>query len=570
MKILIFVKQIPDINMIRFDKETGRIIRENVPLIINPFDKRAVEEGIRLKEKYGYTVEVATMGPPQAIEVINESLRMGADHGFLITDRKYGGADTWATSHILSHFAKTRNPDLMICGRYSLDGETSQVPPEISKMCNYRFFSSVSKIEIEGDAATMELDREDGVLKVSAKMPMVISVSEKINRARRVDDSVPDMKDRVQILDSIALGLDFNGATGSLTLVDGVEVVESSRPGNKITMPEAVQKIKESMENGTTSVKPETIHMDHNVSSGTAMGIALQDPGVTMEIASLVEEISNKQGFRTVMAGNVRPENLKGMTAHEYYHLDSGDIYSLAVEIGRLMDTIKPEFVIFPSNSQGRDIASLLAAERKLGLTADCVDIKFQDGKLVQYKPAFGGGVIARILSKTKPEMATVRPGMFTKKLAEGNFQVKKITPAESGEYVILSHELVEDVYLPLQDANIVLGIGRGVKGKPLIQSIVEFAQEHSIGVGGTRPVVDMHLLPRQHQIGITGMAISPQLYVALGVSGMDNHMSGLRYAKNIISINNDPNAPINRLSDYWVEGTVEDFLALIREKFQK
>ena len=114
MKILVFVKQIPEISRIEFDPKTKRIVRDKVPLIINPFDKRAVEEGIRIKEKIGGEVVVATMGPPSAADVLNNSLRMGADRAILISDPAYAGSDTWVTSRILSLVTKKISPDLVL------------------------------------------------------------------------------------------------------------------------------------------------------------------------------------------------------------------------------------------------------------------------------------------------------------------------------------------------------------------------------------------------------------------------------------------------------------------------
>ena len=94
MKVLVFAKQIPDVNRIKYDPKTNRIVRENVPLSMNSFDRKAVEEAIRMKEKYGFETVVASMGPPQARDILNEALRMGIDSAYLITDRKFGGSET--------------------------------------------------------------------------------------------------------------------------------------------------------------------------------------------------------------------------------------------------------------------------------------------------------------------------------------------------------------------------------------------------------------------------------------------------------------------------------------------
>ncbi|MEM0140385.1 MAG: electron transfer flavoprotein subunit alpha, partial [Ferroplasma sp.] len=132
MKILVFAKQIPDINAITFDNETKRIIRTGVKLMFNSYDKKAVEEAIRLSENYGCETYVASMGPQSAAQIIEESMKMGINHGILISDRKFGGSDTYITSKILSHVISIIKPDLVLTGKSSLDGETSQIPPEIS------------------------------------------------------------------------------------------------------------------------------------------------------------------------------------------------------------------------------------------------------------------------------------------------------------------------------------------------------------------------------------------------------------------------------------------------------
>lgn len=182
MNILVLAKQVPDVSKITFNPETGRIVREGVPLSINSFDRRAVEEAIRIKEKSGARVMVASMGPPQAVDILDECLQMGADEAFLITDRKFGGADTWATSRILSHFIKIKSPDLVLAGKYSLDGETSQVPPQTSYMAGMNFVSGVSKLEIMEDSkkVTVEQDYEKGTRVITTSLPVLVSVSEKL------------------------------------------------------------------------------------------------------------------------------------------------------------------------------------------------------------------------------------------------------------------------------------------------------------------------------------------------------------------------------------------------------
>lgn len=561
MRILVLAKQVPDVNKIKFDPATGRIVRENVPLNMNAYDRRALEEAIRIKENSGAEVEVASMGPPQASIMLNESLRMGADRAFLISDRKFGGSDTWATSYILSKFIQTRNPDLVLAGRYSLDGETSQVPPETATMLNMNFFSNVAKIEFKDNAVEIRQESEEGIRYIETRLPLLLSVSEKINRARKVDENVPDMTHRIVTVDSRELNLDFDGSKQSLTVVDGTESVSNQRKSMMIDKDAAIKLVIDHIRNRKIQDTVPKVEVNQDFSKGNVLGIALGDPLISMEIASRLNEIATKEKFKVIMAGNVDPATLSGMTASEYIYLNGDDIFSIAAEVNKIISEKMPEFILFPSNSVGRDVAGIIAATKSLGLTADCVDIRYENGKLIQFKPAFGGGIVARIYSRTKPEMATVRPGMFRMSMTDQKFTVETKNIQPSGRYRIDKIDKVESKFMPVQKSPVVIGIGRGVKGKDNIEKIVKFCEENEIAVGATRPVVDMRLMPSQTQIGITGVSISPDLYIAIGIAGMDNHMAGLRYAKTILAINNNPEAPIYHMADYVCNCDAVEFI---------
>lgn len=561
MKILVLVKQIPEISKITFDKNTGRINREGVPLIMNSFDKRAVEEAIRIKERDGSSVMVASMGPPQAADVLDESLRMGADKAFLVSDRKFGGSDTWATSSILSSLIKKLGPDLVLAGKYSLDGETSQVPSQIAQMTGFNFVSAASKIEFVEDVVCIEQEYESGIRTLETNLPLLVSVSEKINRARKVDDAILTMKERIELETAASIPSGIVGVDSSLTVVDGTEIISTEKIAEMISLGKAFEIMRNSMDTPEKSLSEKKVEMKGDTHQGKVLGICFDDTNTSLQIASKIHEIASATGKETLMVGNVNPELLKGMTADRYIHLKGGDIYTIGDFISDIITQTKPEFVVFPSNSLGRDIAGYVSAKLSLGLTADCIDLKWKEGRLIQYKPAFGGGVVARITSKTKPEMTTVRPGIFEIKRTDSQFEMEEMELKESGRIRLISDNRIESKFIPLQSAKIILCIGRGVKGKSTVDRIVELAQKIGIAVGGTRPVVDMHLLPRQQQIGITGLSVSPELYIGVGISGMDNHIMGIRYAKIVIGINSDPEAPLFHHANYGVLANAEEFV---------
>ncbi len=568
MKILVLAKQVPDVNKVSFDASTGRIIREGVPLSINSFDKKAVEESIRIKEKLGAEVTVATMGPPQASDILNESLKMGVDRGILITDRQFGGADTWATSKILSRLIEIERPNIVLCGKYSLDGETSQVPPQIARFSKYSLATSVSSIEFpESGHLILERETEKGIEKIDVSMPIVISVSEKINKARKIPEGTPDMRDKIITMNAKDLAININGQADSLTIVSGTESVKSSRNPKFINVDEAVKMIQESGIKASKEIASfEKLSLGDHKNGKSVLGIAIDSPEVSIEIAAELSRIAIREGFNVSIAGNIEPDSLKGLSCNNYYYIRSKRNDELTEELISLMSKIKPEFVIFPSTVNGREVSASISAALNLGLTADCIKISYENGKLVQFKPAFGGGIVARIISKTKPEMATVRPGILQKGIKEKPFSTVEITPSGKSYVKEISFTPVSEEFKPLSGCDIVIGIGMGARSRELIGKVVNISNRLGAAVAATRPVVDMKLLPRQQQVGLTGIAISPDLYVAVGISGHDNHLVGLRYAKKILAVNKDPNAPIFKSADYGVVVDSTDFITALEK----
>ena len=134
MNIIVCIKQVPDTTEVKIDQKTGRLIREGVPSIINPEDKNAIEEALKLKEKDNSKITVLTMGPPQAEIALREALAMGADEAVLLSDRKFAGSDTWATANALAAGVKSLGDfDLILCGRQAIDGDTAQVGPQLAE-----------------------------------------------------------------------------------------------------------------------------------------------------------------------------------------------------------------------------------------------------------------------------------------------------------------------------------------------------------------------------------------------------------------------------------------------------
>ncbi len=176
MNIVVCVKQVPDTTEIKINPVTGTLIRDGVPSIMNPDDKGGLEMALRLKDKYGAHVTVITMGPPQADLVLREAFAMGADRAILLTDRKFAGADTLATSNALAGALRTLEWDLIITGRQAIDGDTAQVGPQTAEHLDIPQVSYVCNVEKEGRNLRIVREIEEGHQILVAEMPCLITV----------------------------------------------------------------------------------------------------------------------------------------------------------------------------------------------------------------------------------------------------------------------------------------------------------------------------------------------------------------------------------------------------------
>jgi electron transfer flavoprotein beta subunit len=208
MNIIVCIKQVPDTTNVRIDPETNTLVRSGVQSIINPFDAYAIEEAVRLKEKFGGLVTIVTMGPPQAEEALREAISLGADEAVLVSDRAFAGSDTWATSYTLSRtIQKIGKFDMIICGKQAIDGDTAQVGPGIAAFLDIPQITFVKKIEeiIIGSTSAPEHQSicvgyikaermtEEGYDIIESPLPCLITVVKEINEPR-----LPSLKGKMR------------------------------------------------------------------------------------------------------------------------------------------------------------------------------------------------------------------------------------------------------------------------------------------------------------------------------------------------------------------------------------
>lgn len=234
LHIVACIKQVPDTKIIKMNPKTNTMDRASAPAILNPYDAHAVEEAVRLRARYGGVVSVLTMGPPPAVKAIRKCIEIGADEGYMITDRAFAGADTLATSYALTKalekIAEQRPIDLIVCGKMTIDGDTGQVGPGIARRLDMPPLTSVNKVvEIDPQEryAIVHRKLEDGYEVIRSELPCLLSVEKEINevpystlpnmlRAARYQPHIWSVADLAGI-DRTQLGL-----KGSPTIVSSV------------------------------------------------------------------------------------------------------------------------------------------------------------------------------------------------------------------------------------------------------------------------------------------------------------------------------------------------------------
>lgn len=194
MNIIVCIKQVPGTNKVNVDPVTGTLIRDGVAAKMNPYDLYALEMGLRLREKYGGSLKVLSMGPNSALEVIREAIYMGADEGILISDRKFGGADVLATSYTLcSGILAMGDFDLILTGKQTTDGDTAQVGSELAEHLKVPHAAYVREIELENDRIRYVSNLDNKIIEATVRIPCLICVDGEVNTPR-----LPSFKRKVE------------------------------------------------------------------------------------------------------------------------------------------------------------------------------------------------------------------------------------------------------------------------------------------------------------------------------------------------------------------------------------
>jgi electron transfer flavoprotein alpha subunit len=573
LRIVVLVKMVPDVTQLRFDASTRTLVRDGVKSMVNPFDRRAVEAAVVIKEAAGAEVITVSMGPPSATEILRATLAAGADRSVLLSDAAFAGSDTLATSTALSMAARRMGFDLILGGVASVDAETSQVMPEVSQLLCASLVTNVRRIDVTGESSlTVERDFEEGTETFEVGLPAVISVNEKINRPRS-----PSEEDRARSLQKpletwsasdLSPDLSHFGALGSPTYVKSIFDASFDRSpvvfDGRVDLPSAVEGCLAELEKRSRENPSEATDMSRDTEPKPVWVVALpggEETRTTFEMLGKVRTL----GLRAVAV--ITPDVVSENMAVQAARAGADDVLLLkdgtsplsslayATLLQQAIEGTKPFAVLIPSTVKGREVAGRLAASMRLGLTGDATDLALhRRGELIQVKPAFGGSVMAEVISKTSPRLATVRPGVFPllsypESLPATTSLEVKPGPVESVK-LVLRTITVDPKVGDLNRSRVILCGGFGVGSKEGFGRLASFATGIGAALAATRKAVDAGWAPPQIQIGLTGKSVHPCLIIEAGVSGSVNHTIGLRRARLVFSINKDPVAASLRACD--------------------
>lgn len=592
LKIAACVKQIPLIEEVNFDPVTKTIKRDG-PNVMNALDLNAVAYAAEFRQKLGAQTTALTMGPPQAREILVQALAMGMDEAVHLEDRAFAGADTLATARALAAWLRPRAFDLILMGRYSLDSETGQVGPEVAELLGIAHITNVIELSLDGDQVRVVRECDDGHEEVSCRLPALLTCAERKARPPRVTPAAMEAAKSAPITTVRAADLDCDpahlGAKGSPTWVQDVIVEEPRKVECKFidtADPEraAAEVVAELDRMGVLgAVRPPGRPIPGTIrqsAAGRDVWVVYETAGDriargSLELLSAGDELADQLGGALVAVGLGGIDQRPTLASHgadraillDHPALASGRSEAIAQALAPLVAEARPFALLVSASELGRDWGPRLAARLGLGLTGDAIRLALDsEGRMAAYKPAFGGHVIAPIVSRTFPQMATVRSGVLP--LAHplpgrGPIELEIIQPQlpEPLTTLLARKPMLDPLLAPLEGAEMVVGVGVGAGGPPGVARVKQFANALGAAVCATRRVTDLGWIPRHVQVGLTGKAIEPVLYIAVGVRGAANHTIGLKRIHATVAINKDRNAPIFERAEI---GLVSDWAAIL------
>ncbi len=587
LRIAALVKQVPAFVEMTLGPD-GRLVRQGLDLELGAYCRRAVGKAVELagSAEQG-SVTVITLGPPSAEDALREAIAWGLDRdveisGVLATDLAFAGSDTFATARALAAVIEREGPfDLILTGKNSLDSDTGQVPPQVAELLDLPFATGVKQLTLTDGRLSLGCELDDAWADVEVQLPALLSCAERLGDPAKVP---PDRRATVpaELIRSVSaaeLGPGPWGEAASLTRVG--EAREMSVNRRRQLSPDAplAAQVKEAVEVLVERAAlvfgqvQEPGRLPETGGPGPVVAVVAEsgrDP-LTRELCGAAAQLASELGGSTVL---LAPQELTTAEAGSWgadrlvrvVGAEADEDVARSVE--SWARTEQPWAIIAGSTAYGREVAARVAAALDAGLTGDAVDLEVVDGRMVAWKPAFGGQLVVAITATSPLQMVTVRAGVLPRPLPREHVAELTELAVEPRHRLRIKDRHAEDSLEALEEAEVVVSVGQGIEPDDYGQ-LTELCQLLGAEIGCTRKVTDKGWMPHARQIGITGRSIAPRLFVGVGTSGKFNHTAGIRSAGTVLGINPDPDAPLWDYCDAGVVATWQEVLPLLVEELR-
>jgi electron transfer flavoprotein alpha subunit len=612
--------------------DDGLMERTKAKSIINIDCQFGLEAGLQLKKKYPDARMIAcSMGPLSFETALRTAISMGYDEAYLLSDRKLGGSDTYATglaiSTMLKHLGFTKDskePFIIFAGRQTSDGDTAHVPSQVAENLGIPQATFVERVEAD-DSGNIIARRiiEGGYQMMQLPMPCVISFTPTGIAPRKPSlvGAVKARNSKVTVfgVEDIHLPTDKIGLSGSPTIVSAVQDIVSDRPpvmmseghGEKQLVDDFIAKFNTG---GNTLQKKETKEKEakelpdfptvdiRNGARGILTWAEITKGKIarpSIELLTPARNLANQLGEDTKITTLLIGKNVEALSQtlfehgadevivveddrlEEYLVLPFSDIFAQVIK------EVKPEIALFAATTSGRELAPRIGVKTGSGVTADCTGLEIgnhvdRKKKQIIYpilysrRPTYGESKLATILGFEFPQVSTARAGTFEMP-AEQKGRTGKLStfkPQLKDEHFIV--EILKTVrgeggLQGLFEADIIVAGGRGTVGDDLalVKELAEALKAQGIRAewACSRVVVDEGVSEYARQIGQTGKTVRPKIYIAIGISGAIQHIAGIKESGKIVAIDQNTKASIFHHADFGIAGKYEDIVPELIER---
>jgi len=631
LTIISLVKQVPLPSEMRMG-EDGLMDRTKAKSIINIDCQFGLEAGLQLKKQHpDARLIVCSMGPGSFETALRSAVAMGYDEAYLLSDRKLGGSDTYATglaiATMLKHLGFTKDskePFIIFAGRQTSDGDTAHVPSQVAEKIGIPQATFVESVKSDGtNNVVAKRIIEGGYQLMNLPMPCVISLTPTGIPPRKQSLSGAIKARNLQIttfgIDDIGLGTEKIGISGSPTIVAKVVNMVSERP--PITLAEGHNEValvdslianlakggnvlekKEAVEKKEVD-RPDFPNKDfRNGASGIITWAEVTNGTISrpsLELLTPARHLASQLGDNTKVMTLIIGKKVESLTQTLIEH---GSDEVIFVENDRLEEYLvlpftsiftqlikerNPEIALFAATTSGRELAPRIGMRTSSGVTADCTGLEIGEyiskreqviytPILESRRPTYGESKLATILGFVCPQVSTARAGTF--EVPERVVGRKGITTPfkpnlDEKDFVVEVIKTVrgEGGLQNLFDADLIVSGGRGTTTDSLglIKQLAEALKAKGINAewACSRPVVDEGITEYARQVGQTGKTVRPKVYVAVGISGAIQHIAGMKESGTVIAINQNPKASIFNNADFGIIGNYQDILPELIER---